>query len=457
MEIQQDEENTPSVEQLTEVLETNSAERLDEFLRSLSSSEKAHILTELPAERQLEVLNTLESEDAAHLVESISEAQAVEIISNLEISDAAELFNELESNEQTDLLARLDPEHAEEILSEMDFEEASDARERLEYPAHSAGGLMITELLSYPETLTVEEVVRDLRTRIDDFSDHAVQYVFIASHNEHLLGVLRLRDLVLKPLATPVRNIMISDPLSVSVDTTLSELEDIFDGNKFLGVPVVDQSQRLVGVVRRADMEEALGERSDSAYLKASGILGGEELRSMPVLQRSRRRLSWLSVNILLNVMAASVIALHQETLEAVIALAVFLPIISDMSGCSGAQAIAVSIRELTLGTVRVDELLRVWSKEAMVGVINGVVLGCIIGLVAWAWKGNIYLGMVLGVALAVNTLIAVSVGGLLPLILKRLDRDPALASGPILTTMTDMCGFFIVLTLANSFLSLLV
>jgi magnesium transporter len=174
----------------------------------------------------------------------------------------------------------------------------------------------------------------------------------------------------------------------------------------------------------------------------------------MPVLLRSRRRLSWLSVNIFLNLIAASVIAFYQETLSAVIALAVFLPIISDMSGCTGNQAIAVSMRELSLGIVKPGEAFRVWFQEIRVGLINGLVLGILIGITAFIWKGNIYLGLVVGGALAVNSLVAVSIGGTLPLILKRMKVDPALASGPILTTITDMIGFFLALGFATIALS---
>jgi magnesium transporter len=168
------------------------------------------------------------------------------------------------------------------------------------------------------------------------------------------------------------------------------------------------------------------------------------------VLTRARRRLSWLSLNIVLNIMAASVIALYFDTLSAAIALAVFLPIVSDMSGCSGNQAVAVSMRELSLGIVKPFEFVRVWIQEIKVGVLNGIALGILLGVVAWLWKDNYWLGLVVGAALAINTLVAVSLGGTVPLVLKRIGVDPAVASGPILTTVTDMCGFFLVLSLAT-------
>lgn len=176
----------------------------------------------------------------------------------------------------------------------------------------------------------------------------------------------------------------------------------------------------------------------------------------MPTVTRAWRRLSWLSINIVLNLIAASVIALYQETLAAVIVLAVFLPIISDMSGCSGNQAIAVSMREITLGLIRPSDALRVWTKELAVGLINALVLGVLLGGAAYLWKGNVFLSLVVGLALAINTIVSVSLGGLVPLFLRGMRMDPALASGPILTTVTDMCGFFLVLSLATAALPLI-
>jgi magnesium transporter len=163
-----------------------------------------------------------------------------------------------------------------------------------------------------------------------------------------------------------------------------------------------------------------------------------------------------LSINIVLNIIAASIIAFYQDTLAAVIALAVFLPIISDMSGCSGNQAVAVSIRELTLGLIKANEVLRVFLKEIGIGFANGIILGVFLGSIAYLWKGNPYLGLVVGGALATNTIVAVSLGGIIPLLLKRTGLDPALASSPILTTVTDMCGFFFALSFATMALPLI-
>lgn len=441
-------------EEIEAILEAGDAERLKAFVGALPPGETARAVSRLGEEDQTRLLTLLPPEDAADLLEEISHAQAAELIDDLPPPQAAAIVNELPSDEQVDLLGELEAHEAEAIVQEMDVEEAEDVRQLSQYPSDSAGGLMITEYLVYPDYFKVANVLDDMREHTEKYSQYDVQYVYVTSQDNILVGVLRPRDLLLSATETPVTRIMVRDPLHVRTESPLDELLQFFDRHGFFGAPVTDKQGRLVGVVRHADVQEAVGDRADRTLLKFSGIVGGEELRSMSLPVRAFRRLSWLSINIVLNIIAASVIAFYQDTLSAVIALAVFLPIISDMSGCSGNQAVAVSLRELTLGLVRPYELFRVLMKEAGVGVINGVALGLLLGGVAWAWKGNPYLGLVVGGALALNTLVAVGLGGMVPLMLRRMRMDPALASGPILTTVTDMCGFFLALSFATVALS---
>lgn len=423
------------------------------FIAGLASGEAPRLLSRLPGPAQERLLAVLGPEAVADLFDQVPDAQATRLLETMQPSDAAAVLQELPSDEQADLIASLSDADAASILAEMDPEEARGARQLAEYPEDVAGGLMVTEYLAYPESCTVAEVVGDLRGRSDEIEDYEIQYAYVVNTEGRLVGVLRLRDLLFARGERTIGSKMIREPISVPASMPLDELSEFFDRHAFLGVPVLDDAGRLCGVVHRAAVEAAWGDRSESDHLKRQGIVGGDEFRSMPLLLRSRRRLSWLSVNILLNVIAASVIAAYQDTLSSVIALAVFLPIISDMSGCSGNQAVAVSMRELSLGLVKTVDVVYVWLKEVSVGVVNGIVLGLLLGGVAWLWKANGYLGVVVGVALAVNTVVAVSIGGLVPLVLKRLGRDPALASGPILTTVTDMCGFLLVLSLATALL----
>jgi len=295
----------------------------------------------------------------------------------------------------------------------------------------------------------VREVVEDLTGEDRDYSLLTVHYIYVVIKQRRLKGVIRIRDLVFANPDAKIGDLAMT-ALTVAPNASLDDLEFFFDEHDIAAVPVVDEHGILLGIVRRRSLLEALAERAEADNLKTAGIIGGDELRSMPTVLRSRRRLSWLSANIGLNILAASVIAVYEDTLTAVIALAVFLPIVSDMSGCSGNQAAAVSMRELTLGAAVPRDLLRVLRKEAIVGIINGIALGLLLGLAAWAWKGNAILGVVVGGALAANTIVAVCIGGAIPLILRRFKFDPAVASGPLLTTVTDVCGFFLLLSIAS-------
>lgn len=429
-------------------------EALTEALRELDDAELIHDLGRLDASERGEILSALEPEDAAEFVGHLPEFHAAEAVEQLDPDEAADILDALESDERADLIAQLDIESVEAILESAAPETVESVRDLLQYPPDSAGGLMITEFVAAPASWTARELVDHLQANLEKYEHFVIQYVYILGTDGRLVGVLPLRDLVLAPRERRLEAMMLPEPVSIPASAALGSIFESFDHYRFLGIPVVDQAGVMVGVLLREDVDGARVDQAQADELKSRGIVGGEELRTMPLLRRSGRRLSWLSINIVLNLVAASVIAAYQDTLSAVIALAVFLPIISDMSGCSGNQAVAVSLRELSLGLVRPSEFLRVWWQEASVGALNGVILGLLIGVVAWYWQGNVALGMVVGSALALNTLVAVSIGGVVPLALRRAGFDPALASGPILTTVTDMCGFFLVLSLATAMLA---
>ncbi len=443
-------ENGHSVERLRELLDSDlSAAELGAALDSAEPAELLHDVFMLDVKDQRRLLAALDPERAASLVEELPDAHAADLIEDMSVEEAAPIVEELASDHRADVLSELDSEDADAIIAELDEEDAQEVRELISYSPDEAGGLMMTEFASYPMAKTVREVVEDLTGAEVDYQLLTVHYAYVVVRKKKLKGVIRLRDLVFAQPETRIGEIA-KPALTVSPEQTLDELEDFFDEHDIAAVPVVDARGMLLGIVRRRAVLEALAERAEADHLKAAGIIGGDELRSMPVMFRSRRRLAWLSINIVLNIIAASVIALYEDTLTAVIALAVFLPIVSDMSGCSGNQAVAVSMRELTLGAAVPADVFRVWRKEAMVGAINGLVLGILLGIAAWLWKGNLVLGLVVGGALAINTIVAVSIGGTVPLVLRRLKRDPAVASGPLLTTVTDMCGFFLLLSMAS-------
>jgi magnesium transporter len=439
-----------SWEQLSELVEKADPEQINIFLNSINPSDTALAVSRLTTTEQNNLLTLLEPEDAAEVLEDISDTQAADLIEELSPVQAAAILEELDSDHIADLLGELDEDDANAIIEHMVPEEAEEARQFLTYAPETAGGLMVSEYLDFRADQRVQDVLDDLQNNREEYAYYDVQYLYVTDEDNRLQGVLRMRDLLFPSRTTKLASLMIKSPYSVNVTDSLEDLHNFFEEHSLFGVPVIDDDNKLLGIVVPEAVEEAHQKQSTKQFLGLSGIVGGEEFRSMPLLSRSGRRLSWLSLNIVLNILAASVIAYYQDTLSAVIALAVFLPMVSDMSGCSGNQAVAVSMRELSLGLVRPTEIMRVLGKEISLGMLNGLALGILLGGVAFFWKGNPFLGLVVGGALAVNTVVSVCLGGLIPLLLKRIKLDPALVSSPLLTTVTDMCGFFFVLSFAS-------
>ena len=434
-------------------IQVQSKQEIIELINNCSLSEIEQIFYHLGKDERTFIIQSLDSKKLAEIVESINEVFAIEILEELEPKEAAEVIENLDSDDAVDILTELDDEDVQEIIDLMEPEEAKILSDFSKFEEGTAGALMMNEFLSYPVNYKIIDIINDLKENSNKYEYYNIQYIYIVDDNFILIGVVRMRELLFRPNSDQVNSFMISNPKSLNVFSTHSQIENFFEETDFLAAPVIDNEGKMLGVVRRADLEEELGEKVTEDHLKTQGIVGGDELRSMPFQTRSKRRVSWLSINILLNILSASVIALFQDTLEAAITLAIFLPIISDMGGSAGYQAVAVSMRELSLGLVKPYEIYWVWIKEVSLGLANGLILGVLISLATIIWKGNFYLGAIVGVALFLNTLIAVSLGGVLPLALKKLNIDPAIASGPILTTLTDMTGFFLLLGIASLFL----
>ncbi|MDY0132658.1 MAG: magnesium transporter [Desulforegulaceae bacterium] len=441
---------------LLALIKEKKSREIEFFFDNLSSFETGRFFSRLDSEEKQVVLKTLSFEKAANLIELIPETVAAEILEEMDPKDAAPIVSLIESNQRADIVSEIDHSAANSIIHEMDPEEANDLKFLSGYSPFVAGGLMITEYLWHYESEKVSDIINDLRTNQKIYSDFDVQYVYVVNSDKILTGVLRLRDLLVSPGIKTAKDIMINNPVKIDHNTPLAELDDFFEKTGFIGAPVVDSKGKLIGVIKESDVDEALIDKNDETYLKTHGIIGGEELRSMPLFKRTTRRFSWLLVNIFFNIIAAGVITAYEDTLAQVIALAVFLPIISDMSGNTGTQALAVSLRELDLGLIKPREIFRVWRQEVLLGVINGAALGVVLGGAAYLWKQNLYLGLVIASAMSLNSIIAVSLGGTIPLFFKLIKVDPALASGPVLTTITDMCGFFLVLSFATAMLSYL-
>jgi len=402
---------------------------------SISTSAGAEALGLLTAARASEILQLLPGEQAAGLLAHLAPGRAADTLANLR------------SDERIDLLAALEVAARDAITSCLAVPLRAEAARLLHYPPDTAGGLMETEVLVSLAGATVREVIRDLRANQQRYAALGVQYLYIVDGSRRLLGTAPMRDLLLAPEDARLDSLTRLGAVSVKDTASTRELADLFATHPYQGVPVVDAAGVLLGTVNRADVIESEHHQSEEQYRRSQGVIGGEELRSMPVAMRVRRRGAWLGVNLVLCLGGAGVIGAFQETLAKVIVVAAVLPVISATSGNAAMQAAAVSVRELTLGVIGTGAWRRVLAQELALAALLALPLGAAVAMLATLWGASWTIGAAVGCAMALNVAVAVVIGALCPLLLRRLNVDPALASGPVTTTLADMSGFALTLS----------
>ena len=439
---------------LTDIIEKKDVVKINSFIKNINQQDLQNLLSYLPRSVRFHFFLIITDKTAAHLISAMPSKYIInEILYGLPKKRSATIIKLLPSNIKVDILKNFAPKFKTNILSYFNKTEKEEIQNIILYANDSAGGLMITEYLEYPISYTANDVKEDLEKNSQIYNNYDIQYAYITDKDKKLLGIVSLRDLLFAEKNKPLNKLLKKGVISILANTNLKEVKNYFEEHSYLAFPVINSSGKILGILKRDSVNEFIHTETEQEILKLTGITGGEEFRSMPIHKRSIKRLSWLTINILLNFMAASIIIVYQDTLMQAIALAVFLPIISDMSGCSGNQSVAVTLREISLGLIKPKEILRVLLKEFSLGLINGIILGIIIASIAFIWKGNIYLGLIVGIAMTLNTILAVCLGSALPIILKALKIDPAIASSPLLTTITDMMGFFLIFILASQFL----
>ncbi len=446
-------------DELERLIDADDPDQIVTFLRLLPPEDTAYTISRLDEERRtrmLQALSSTEPDFAADLLEHFDDSHVAEMIEELEPDVAAAIVDEMDSDEQTDVLAELDDDDAEAILNEMDPQEAVDARERLQYGEDTAGGLMITEYLVYPKNQTVDEVAGDLRRHADLYGEYEVRYLYTTDEDGRFSGVTPMRRMVMARAGTVLSTLEIPDPITCSVGMLIDVIEDIFDRVDYSALPVLDDDGKLVGVVQRAAVQEALAEQSSENLLKFGGIIGGEERRSAPPIRRALRRLAYLLPNIALALIAVNVISYFEPTIEKLTALAVFMPMVAALAGAAGNQSVAVSIRELALGLVQPRDLTRVMLRDAVVGLINGVIIGLVLACIVIVMRPEIpKLAMLIGGSYALGSVFSVSLGCGIPLVIKRVGIDPAMVSSPVLAAISDAASFFLILAGATILLQL--
>jgi magnesium transporter len=442
-------------DQLRALLESGDATAVTSFMRELPPSDTTLTVSNLSEEEQdafWTLLIEADSDFAADLAEHFPDDYAGDLIEDLDPDAAAKLLDRFDSDEQVDILSRLDEEQSEELLERMSPAEAEDVELRLRYGASTAGGLMITEILVYPEKTTRDFIVQDLQDNYEKHRPYEHRYLFEVDQAGKLVGTIPMRKFVYSPKDWDREALYGRHVKAIPATMELDDLIALFDRADHSVMPVVDEENRLLGAITRAVVQEAVAKRQEEQLMQFGGVISGEELRIMPFGGRCLKRLAFLLPSILLSYVAVSVIALYEPVIEQISALAVFLPMVANLSGAAGNQAVAVSIRELTLGLMDHRNFWRVFTKEIFLGLINGIAIGTILGLLTYLLRPETHhlLPFVIGGSYACSSILAVCLGGGLPLLMKWLKVDPAMLSSPVLTTLTDMTSFFLVLSLAS-------
>ncbi|MGI8956502.1 MAG: magnesium transporter [Chthoniobacterales bacterium] len=421
---------------LEEYLELHPADLADRLQR-LDPDETGALLRQLPAKKVAAALAEVEEDRLPDFLGTFDTAQLAKILAFVAPDSAA------------DLLQQLSPATRRETLSRMPVEFAEGVRKLLRYPEDTAGGVMTNRFIALRDEMTVEEVRELLRDRAQEERTEDIAYLYVTDADQHLVGVVSLRDLVFRRAERRMHEIVNRDVKFVRVDTDQENLVQQFERYHYLGLPVLDADGRLMGAVKASDvLEVAAKEATEDMQLMVG--LSGEEHTSTPWQQSIRGRLPWLYINLATAFLAAFVVGLFENTIARWTALAIFLPIVAGQGGNAGMQTLTVIIRDLALGEISPGDGRRALLKEITLGLLNGLAIGLAVGLIGWLWKGSILLGVVAGAAMLLNQLAAAAAGVMIPLGLKTVRLDPALASSIFLTTVTDVAGFFFFLGLAS-------
>jgi magnesium transporter len=386
---------------------------------------------------------------AMEAVAELGPEMAAHLLADRPAEEIASLIQEIASDVAAALVDYLPEELSSAVLELMRPKESGQVENLLEYAEKTAGRIMNPNVFALSEDLTVGEGITELQSSRDV---EMVFYLYVVDARRHLVGVTSLRRLLLVGPETPLKRIMTPEVFSVRVDTDQEEAARLVASYNLLAIPVVDEENKLVGVITVDDVIDVIKDEATEDIYRLAGVTGDERVFTPP-LESLTKRLPWLAVNMVTAFLAASVVSLFENTIDQVVALAVFMPIVAGMGGNAGTQTLTVIVRGIALGELTWSNSRQALFKEAVVGLGNGLVLGTLGAIVVFLMKGNPVLGGVLGLAMVINMFIAATAGTLIPLGLRALKVDPALASSVFITTFTDVAGFASFLGLATVFL----
>ena len=434
------------------LLQDNNLDEAARYLRGLHPADSAEILAWLEPEQQAAMVERLQAPELAMVFEQMYEEDMVEVAQHLDVGALADVLDEMEPDTAADLLNEMEPADAAEVLELMD--EAEQVTSLLAYDEDTAGGIMNTPPPSLRRWMTVEESFAFVKKHYRDASE--IFYLYVIDRYYRLIGVVNLRALILADPNQTIEQIMNRDVISVKTTMDQEAVAQILARYDLMAVPVVDQEERLVGLITHDDVVDVLEEEATEDIYRLAQV--GEDSEIFSPLKRSiRNRFPWLAINLLTAFMASSVVSMFEGTIAQAALLAAFMPMVAGQGGNAGTQTMTIMVRSLALGEITSRDTLNALWHELQIGLLHGIALGIMVGVAAWLWKGNPMLSLVIGLAMLGNFIVAAAAGVIVPMVLKWLKVDPALASGVFVTAATDTLGFTLFLGLATYFIRWLV
>ena len=432
---------------LSDALDSGRLGPVRRLVNTLAPAEIGNLLESLPPGKREIVWGLVDAEDDGEVLVHVGDEVRESLLAEMDPDEIVAAASDLDIDDLADLVEDLPDTVIEEVLKSMDRENRERLEQVLSYPEDSAGRLMNPDVVTVRADVTVDVVLRYLRLRgeLPEHTDH----LFVVSRRHQYLGRLALTALLTHDDATPINELIDGEQPAIPSDMPAAQVANQFSDHDWISAPVVDANNILLGRITIDDVVDIIREQAEHQVLGAAGLNEDEDLFS-PVWRATRRRLLWLGINLGTAFLAASVVGQFEATIDKLVALAVLMPIVAGMGGNAGTQVLALMVRGLALGQVGASNVRVLLWKEARVALLNGVVLGTVLALIVLVWFQSLGLSLVIATALTLNLLFAATAGVVVPLTLKRLGYDPALASSIFLTTVTDVMGFFVFLGLAT-------
>ncbi|WP_343116768.1 magnesium transporter [Ostreiculturibacter nitratireducens] len=437
------------VDQILDAVEAEDTARLNELLEPLHAADIADLLEQVSASERRDLLRLWSGEIDGEILSEIDEAIREEVIEYLPREVLAEAVRELDSDDVVDLIEDLEEPQQEIILSSLEESDRAAVEQSLTYPEYSAGRLMQREVVTAPEHWSVGEAIDYLRSA-EELPDQ-FYHVILIDPRVHPVGYVTLGKLLSSRRDVMLRDLAEDSFRTISVYEEEGDVAYAFNQYHLISAPVVDDDGRLAGVITIDDAMTVLDEEHEEDILRLAGV--GEGSLSDRVIETTKQRLPWLGVNLATAIIASIVIAQFEDVIAKIVALAVLMPIVASMGGNAGTQSLTVAVRSIATRDLTGSNVWRVVRREALVGLVNGLIFAVVMGIIGWIWFGLPGIGGVIAAAMVVNLLIAGLAGILIPVALDKIGVDPALASGAFVTTVTDVVGFFAFLGLAAVFL----